>query len=185
MIDTPLQPPDKMEFFIPGLFLFFVSLGITMWVAPKATPAMAALLSAVFLTYGVYHHHSLFAAEYRLSTWQDGLKVYAPAVMILAVLVVVFYGILSFFTSGKVPIPSLPNVSLPSPNSITSTLTNSMESISNSMTNSLNSLSNGSLSANGNSLINSIGNSLGLNENKNKNKNKNKGNITRSFLETV
>jgi len=176
-----------MEFFLPGLFLFLVALVVTALVAPKATPAMAAVLSAVFLTYGVYHHYKLFASEYRLSTWQDGLKIYAPAIMILAVLAVVFYGILAFFTSGKVPIPTIPNVSLPSPNSITGTLTNSMESIGNSITNSMNVLSNygngnGNGNKNGNTLMNSIGNSLGLNQNQNQ---KNKNNVSRSFLETV
>jgi predicted PurR-regulated permease PerM len=170
-----------MEFFLPGLFLFLISLAITAWVAPKATPVMAAILSAVFLTYGVYHHQKLFAAEYRLSTWQEGLKIYAPAIMILAVLIVVFYGILSFFTSGKVPVPTLPNVSLPTPDSITGTLTNSMESIGNSFTNRLNSLTS-IANNNANSLMNSIGNSIGLNQNQNQ---KNKGNISRSFLETV
>lgn len=176
-----------MEFFLPGLLLFLISLAITAFIAPKATPAMAAILSAVFLTYGVYHHHKLFAAEYRLSTWQEGLKIYAPAIMILAVLLVVFYGILAFFTAGKVPIPALPNVSLPSSDSMTYSLTNSMESIGNSFTNSLNSLSSVA-NNNATSLMNSLGNSLGLNQKNQANKNqnqKNKGNISRSFLETV
>lgn len=173
-----------MEFFLPGLFVFFLSLAITAWMAPNATPAMAAILSAAFLTYGVYHHHKLFAAEYRLSTWQEGLKIYAPAVMILAVFLVIFYGIISFFASGKVPVPPLPNVSMPSPDSITSTLTNSFESIGNSMTNSLNTLSN-TANNNANSLMTSIGNSLGLNQNKGQGNKGNKGNISRSFLETV
>lgn len=173
-----------MEFFIPGLLLFLTALFVTFMVSPKATPFMASLLSLGFLTYGVYHHHKLFAAEYRLSTWHEGLKLYAPAVMIFAVVLVVIYGILSFFTSGKVPIPSMPNITLPSPNSITSSITNSMESIGNSVVNSVNntlSLGNGSSTRNnGESLVNSIGNSLGLNKNKNK-----KNNVSRSFLETV
>lgn len=174
-----------MEFFIPGLLLFLISLAVTAFIAPKATPVMAAILSAVFLTYGVYHHYKLFAAEYRLSTWQDGLKIYAPAIMILAVLLVVFYGILAFFTSGKVPVPALPNVSLPAPDSITGTLTDSMESIGNSFTNSLNSLSSVA-NNNATSLMNSLGNSLGLNQKNQVNKNqKNNGNISRSFLETI
>lgn len=175
----------NMEFFIPGLLLFLTSLFITFMIAPKATPFMASILSLSFLTYGVYHHHKLFAAEYRLSTWHEGLKMYAPAVMIFAVVIFIIYGILSFFTSGKVPIPSMPNISLPSSNSITSSITNSMESIGNSVVNSVNntlSLGNGSNKNNGSgsSMMNSIGNSLGLNKNKNK-----KNNVSRSFLETV
>ena len=171
-----------MEFFLPGLFLFLVSLAVTFMIAPKATPAMASILSLAFLSYGVYHHHKLFSSEYRLSTWQEGLKIYAPAVMIFAIILFILYGVLSFFTSGQVPIPSLPNVALPSPNSITGAFTNSMESIGNSMTNVVNnvvSLGNNK-NRNGNSLITSIGNSLGLNGNK-----KNGNNVSRSFLETV
>lgn len=177
-----------MEFFLPGLFLFLISIAITALIAPKATPMIASVLSILFLTYGVYHHYKLFASEYRLATWQEGLKLYAPAVMILAVILVVVYGVLSFFTSGQVPVPSLPNVSLPSPNSITSSLTNSMNSIANSMNNALSFGNGNGNKANGNSLMNSLGNSLGLNGNNNKangNSNKNKGGITRSFLETV
>lgn len=175
-----------MEFFLPGLFLFLISIVITALIAPKATPMIASVLSILFLTYGVYHHYKLFASEYRLATWQEGLKLYAPAVMILAVILVVVYGVLSFFTSGQVPIPSLPNVSLPSPNSLTSSLTNSVNSLTNSMNNAL-SFGNGN-KANDNSLMNTLGNSLGLNGKSNKgngNSNKNKGGITRSFLETV
>ncbi len=171
-----------MEFFLPGLFLFLVSIAVTALLAPKATPLIASLLSLAFLTYGVYHHHRLFAAEYRLATWQEGLKIYAPAVMIFAVVLVILYGVLSFFTSGQVPVPSLPNVSLPSANSITSTLTNSMENAVNSMNNAL---SFGNNKGNGNGNGNSLMNSLGWNGNKNNKGTNNKGGVTRSFLETV
>lgn len=171
-----------MEFFIPGLLLFIVTLMITMYVAPKATPFMASILSILFLSYGVYHHYKLFAAEYRLSTWQDGLKIYAPAIMILAVVLFILYGILAFFTSGKVPIPSLPNVSLPNANGIKNSITNSMESLGNSVVNSVNNITsfgNGNGNRNNGSLLANLGNSLGMNQNKNKN------NVSRSFLETV
>jgi len=170
-----------MEFFLPGLFLFLVSIAITALLAPKATPLIASFLSLAFLTYGVYHHHRLFAAEYRLATWQEGLKLYAPAVMIFAVVLVILYGVLSFFTSGQVPIPSLPSVSLPSANSLTNTITNSMETAVNSMNNALSFKGNGNGNGNGNSLMNS----LGWNGNKNNKGSNNKGGVTRSFLETV
>jgi len=165
-----------MEFFIPGLCLFLLTLFITFQIAPKATPFMASILSIIFLVYGVYHHHKLFAAEYRLSTWQEGLKVYSPAIMIFAVVLFILYGILSFFTSGKVPVPSLPNVSLPSANSIKNSINNSMESIGNTVTNSMNNMT--SL-GNGNKNGNNNGSLFGNNQNKNKK------NGSRSFLETV
>ena len=72
-----------MEFFVPGLLFFILTVLLTFYLAPKATPMMAAILSLVFLTYGVYDHYRLFASEYRSSTWQEPLLLlYSPAVMI-------------------------------------------------------------------------------------------------------
>lgn len=168
-----------MEFFIPSLVLFLVSIGITFAIAPKATPIMAAILSIIFLTYGVYQHYKLFAYEYRLSTWQEGLKIYAPAIMIFAIILYIIYGILAFFTGGVVPIPSIPNVNIPSVGNVTSQLTNSINNVTNSITSTANNML--SLNNNkGNSVVNNIATSLGLN-----NKNKKNNNLSRSFLETV
>jgi hypothetical protein len=80
-----------MEFFIPGLLLFLVSIIISFILAPRFTPLVVALLSIGFLTYGVYDHYKMFAAEYRLSTWQESLKIYAPAIMIAAIIIFIIY----------------------------------------------------------------------------------------------
>ena len=74
---------------------------------------------------------------------------------------------LSFFTSGSVPIPSMPNITLPSVNSITNSIVESVNSATNSMNNvSLNLFSN--------------------NKNKGNNaNNRGKGNVSKSFLETI
>ena len=82
-----------MEFFIPGLLLFLVSILITFFLAPKATPMIASVLAVVFLTYGVYDHYRLFASEYNLSTLQENLKIYSPALMIISI--IIFIGIKS------------------------------------------------------------------------------------------
>lgn len=174
-----------MEFFIPGLLIFLLSIGVTLLIAPRATPLMAAVLSIIFLTYGVYQHYRLFAYEYRLSTWQDGLKIYAPAIMLFAVILYIIYGILAFFTGGVVPVPSVPNVELPTMNEVTSTISNSINNVSTSISNTANNVLSFNNKGNnkGNSVVNSIATSLGMNNNNNKNK-KN-GNLSRSFLETV
>ncbi len=171
-----------MEFFLPGLFLFIVTLWVTMQIAPRMTPFIASILSIALLSYGVYHHYKLFAAEYRLSTWQEGLKVYSPAIMILAVILFILYGILFFFTKGQVPVPSMPNIALPSANSITGQFTDSMESMGNSMVNSMNNMISSNKTVN--SLVHRVSNSLGANQPANRNKNKG-NNVSRSFLETV
>jgi hypothetical protein len=99
-----------MEFFIPGLLIFIVAIVLSFVIVPRATPLIVALLSIGFLTLGVYEHYKMFSSEYRLSTWQDGLKNYAPAVMICAILIFIIYAIFAFFTKGSVPIPQMPQM---------------------------------------------------------------------------
>ena len=172
-----------MEFFIPGLLLFLVSIIITFIIVPRFTPLVIAILSIVFLTYGVYDHYKMFASEYRLSTWQQSLKIYAPAIMIIAIIIFIIYAILAFFTKGAVPVPLFPNISKPNDNSNTNQIIQSLNrignTISNSNTNVINQLNNQINDVNKNR-----NNILGLNTN-NKNKNKNKNNVRRSFLETI
>lgn len=165
-----------MEFFIPGLFLFVVTILISFFVAPKITPLIAAILSIGFLTFGVYEHYKMFATEYRLSTWQDGLKIYAPAIMIFAILLFIIYAIFAFFTKGSVPIPKLPTIMGPSENTFTDKFVNTVNTAMNNVTNI------------GNEIGNEIGNgNRNGNRGNNGNRNKNNGsnNISRSILETI
>ena len=159
-----------MEFFIPGLLLFLVSIAITFIFVPRFTPLVTALLSIAFLTYGVYDHYKMFASEYRLSTWQDSLKIYAPAVMIGAIIIFIIYAILAFFTGGSVPVPQLPNIAAPNVNTATSQITQSLNKIGNMISNTASNVVNKV-----NNTINNTGNNRGNNKN----------NLSRSFLETL
>jgi hypothetical protein len=170
-----------MELFIPGLLLFLVSVIISFVVAPRFTPLVVALLSLGFLTYGVYNHYKMFAAEYRLSTWQESLKIYAPAIMIGAIILFIIYAILAFFTKGAVPIPAIPNVTAPNENTATNSIVNSLNQLANTVINNKN-----------NNVINNVNNQINnVNRNRNNvlglsnNQNKKNNNLSRSFLETI
>ena len=165
-----------MEFFIPGLFVFLVAIAVSFLIAPKTTPLIASILSIVFLVYGVYDHYTMFASEYRLSTWQEGVKIYAPAIMIIAIILFVTYGILSFFTSGQVPVPSIPNITLPTTNTVTESIVNSISNVANNISNNMLSLNGDNESSNEN---------RNNKNNMNKGNNKNKNGVSRSFLETL
>ena len=102
-----------MEFFIPGLLLFLVTILITIFIIPQSTPMVAAVLSILFLAYGVYDHYLLFAPEYRLSTWQDGIKIYAPFIMLAGIILFIIYFIFVFFTGGEVPVPKMEMPEMP------------------------------------------------------------------------
>lgn len=181
-----------MEFFIPGLLLFLVSIAVTFAFAPRFTPLVIALLSLAFLTYGVYDHYKMFRAEYRLSTWQQSLKIYAPAIMIGAIILFIIYSILAFFTKGAVPVPLVPNVTEPNENSATNQLVNGLNKIGNILGNNKNT----NLVNQVNNKINNVNknrnNILGLNNNNNNkgsegngNNKKNNNGVSRSFLETI
>lgn len=172
-----------MEFFIPSLLLFLVSIGITFTIAPRFTPLVVAILSIGFLTFGVYQHYKMFASEYRLSTWQQGLKIYAPALMIGAIIIFIIYAILAFFTKGSVPVPPIPNITGPSENSATNQVMESLNKIGNVLTNTTNNV----INKVNNTINNGSNNTASKNNNKgngNTNK-KNNNNLSRSFLETI
>jgi len=169
-----------MELFLPSILVFLFAIILTFYVAPKLTPMIIAVLSAVFLSYGVYDHYKQFESEYRLSTWQEIFKVYAPAIMILAVILFVIYGILAFFTGGQVPIPALPNL-----NQVESSLSNSFNNVSTSFSSATNSMVNAANNSfsNASSMFSPSNNA---NVNKNNNTNKNKNNTpSRSLYETL
>jgi len=174
-----------MEFFLPGVFIFLVAVLVTYFIQPHITPFVTAILSIIFLIFGVYTHYHLFASEYRLSTWQDGMKIYAPAFMIAAVILFIMYSIIALFTGISVPVPTLPNVEAPSTNSITNATMSTINNVGKSFTSAANTLTN-SIKNSANTVTtavtNVVENTSATNQNKNKNKPKN--NVSRSFVET-
>ena len=162
-----------MEFFLPGVLLFLAAIMVVYFIAPNITPFVTAILAIIFLTFGVYTHYTMFKAEYRLSTWQDGFKIYAPAIMIIAIILFILYSMISIFTDIHVPIPEMPKLEMPNTDSLTNYTMNVYNNVANKVSNVTNSLTNTLTNAT-NSLTNS-------NQNKNQNK---KQNVSRSFVET-
>jgi len=147
-----------------------VAILVTAWLTPKATPMVAAVLSIVFLMYGMNDHYRLFASEYRLSTWQQSLMTFGPFIMIGAIIIFIIYGILGFFTSASVPVPNMPVIPSIMPNS-------GNNNKGSGIIDSLNRVGNNLFNKGNNNK--GIANSLGFGNNK-----KNNG-TSRSFLETI
>ena len=177
-----------MQFFIPGLLLFLLAVVVSFVALPRFTPLIVALMSIVFLVYGVYNHYKMFGAEYRLSTWQNSFKIYAPAIMIASIILFIIYAILSFFTMGSVPVPVIPNVIEPNINSATNQVIKSLNRVGNLFTQNRNT----DVLSGVNNQINTVNknrtNILGLkrdNQTGETNTNKRGNTISRSFLETI
>ena len=150
---------------------------------------IAAILSIAFLMYGVRDHFQRFASEYRLSTWQEGLKMYAPAIMILVIIVFVIYSIMAFFTGGSVPIPSMPNVEVPTMDDIATNITNTINNAKKTVNNATNTISN-ELKLNNTNKQNNTPKDSGTTNNTNKGnntakKNNNANGFRKSMLETI
>ena len=166
-----------MEFFVPGLLFFILTVIFTFYVAPKATPMIAAVLSLLFLTYGVYDHYRMFASEYRLSTWQEPILQYSPAIMIVAIILYVIYGMVTLFTKGQVPVPAVPSVQ-----NAMNGVTDSLSYAANSIAHTANYITNAVTNQNNQNASNA---SNASNDKNNKNNKNNKSNLSRSFVESV
>ncbi len=173
-----------MEFFIPSIFIFLVAIGVSFALAPRLTPIVVALLSIGLLAFAVHSHYKMFAAEYRLSSWQDSLKIYAPALMIGAIIIFIIYSIISIFSKGQVPVPQVPVVNMPPANTATNKVTETINNTTESLSNIYNNLKD-SINEN---VLNKKQNLSGKNNNQRNSTNKsnlNKNQLTRSFLETI
>lgn len=144
-----------MEFFIPGLLIFLVAIAIAVVVVPQMTPMIAAVLSILFLAYGVYDHYLLFAPEYRLSTWQDGIKIYAPFIMLAGIILFVIYFIFAFFTGGEVPVPKIEMPAMPEMPTF-NTIKNRMNNAVNNVRNNTNTKSENTRSNTNNTMSRSL-----------------------------
>jgi predicted PurR-regulated permease PerM len=174
-----------MEFFIPSIILFLFAIIISFVIIPRFTPLITGILAILMLFFGVYHHYKMFASEYRLSTWQSSLKIYAPAIMIAGIILFIIYSIISFFSKGSVPIPIVPTIETPDVSDVTNTIANT----ANNLGKKINTLGN-TLSNTVNNIKNTIGDTIGntekdTNRNKNRRGNGNENNITNSLLEVL
>ena len=171
-----------MEFFIPSIILFLFAIVISFLIIPRFTPLITGILAILLLSFGVYHHYKMFASEYRLSTWQTSLKIYAPAIMIAGIILFILYSIMSFFSKGSVPIPIVPTIDTPNVSDVTNTIANT----TNNLGKKINTLGN-TLGNTINDIKNTLGNTISntLNTDKNKNRRGNENNITNSLLEVL
>ena len=175
-----LKKCNRMEFFLPGVLLFLVAIIVVYLIAPNITPLVTAILAVIFLTFGVYSHYTIFTSEYRLSTWQEGLKIYSPALMIMAIILYIIYSMISLFSNIHVPIPEMPKIEMPNTESLTNNAMNAYNNVANSFSNATNSLAK-SMSNATNSIANATNSLIPAT---NQNQNKSKPNVSRSFVET-
>lgn len=145
-----------MEFFLPSMLIIILAVGLSIFIAPNLSPYALIIGSIVSMIIALYNHYSLFANEYRVMSWLEGAKAFAPSFMSGLVVVLAVGYILFLITKGKMPSMPMPPSSIPPPDTATNSLTKNI----------------------GQGL-----NSLGFTSiNKNSNRSNNNGNIDESLL---
>lgn len=135
-----------MELFLPSILVAILASLIVIFLIPRLSPILIVIIASILLYVGMTQHFSMFWDEYKQSTWQQNLKLFAPGIMIAAIVIFVLYGILSFFKGGVVPIPSMPAMEMPSANTATNPVTAAINTVMNTVHNAVNNL--GSVSRN-------------------------------------
>jgi len=144
---------ERMELFLPSILVALVAIIFIIVIVPRFSPLIIAIIAGILLYVGMSQHLQMFWNEYEQSTWQKSLTLFAPGIMIAAIILFVIYGILAFFSGGSVPIPSLPAMELPSANTATNPITaalntamntvgNVAESVSDATSNAVNAVNN-------------------------------------------
>jgi hypothetical protein len=170
-----------MQLFLPSILISILAILVVILLIPKFSPLIIVIIAGILLYVATTQHLNMFWDEYRQSTWQESLKLFAPGIMIAAVVIFVLYGILSFFSTGVVPIPSLPSIELPN----ASTATNPVTAAINTAMNTVNDIANTAANA-----VNNLGNNNNVKRNNQNNNgtrkmNNNNSGPSRSYLATA
>ena len=91
-----------MELFLPGLLVLLISAIFVFMVLPRMGTVFLAVMCGISLVAVLLHHYNVFAPEYRLSTWQNGLSAYAPLVILGFAILIVIGVAVSLFTGKSV-----------------------------------------------------------------------------------
>jgi hypothetical protein len=172
-----------MQLFLPSILISILAILVVILLIPKFSPLIIVIIAGILLYVATTQHLNMFWDEYRQSTWQESLKLFAPGIMIAAVVIFVLYGILSFFSTGVVPIPSMPSMEMPSAN----TATNPVTAAINTVMNTVNDAATTATNAVSNLTNNNNNNVKRNNQNNNgtRKMNNNNSGPTRSYLATA
>lgn len=109
-----------MELFLPSMLIFILAALMIFLVLPRISPFILVIMSIIIVFIGTWHHFKIFANEYRQSTWQESLKIFAPGIIIAMIFIYLFFAFASFQMGKKAEIEAPPN---PSASTATNPLT--------------------------------------------------------------
>jgi hypothetical protein len=112
-----------MEFFLPSIFAMMLAFFVSRHFFTRGTSLITlGILALLLLLFTVYNHYSFFATEYRIMTWADTAKQFAPTLLV-SLVIVFMIGYLLFAAGIKPGGLSMPSSVLPPGSTATNALT--------------------------------------------------------------
>jgi len=115
-----------MEMFLPSVFLMLVAYLFTITFIPKLSHLVILVGAIAFIAITVFNHYSMFSNEYKIMTWADTAKQFAPTVMIILVIALMGGYLMYMSSTGKGATLPMPPASIPPPETATNFVTNAI-----------------------------------------------------------
>jgi len=81
-----------MELFLPGIIVILLAAFFVFLILPKMGSTILVVTSVIALLAVAYNHYTMFATEYRLSTWQLMFASNGPWIVLLLAFFFIFSG---------------------------------------------------------------------------------------------
>ena len=91
-----------MELFIPGLIVFILAAIFIFLILPRLGTTVLVVACIIALIAAGINHYTMFYSEYSLSTWQNGMVLYAPWIILLLAFFFIIAAILFIFKGGDI-----------------------------------------------------------------------------------
>ena len=91
-----------MELFIPGLIVFILAAIFIFLILPRLGTTVLVVACIIALIAAGINHYTMFYSEYSLSTWQNGMVLYAPWIILLLAFFFIIAAILFRFKGGDI-----------------------------------------------------------------------------------
>ena len=112
--------------FLPSVFLMLVAYLFTITFIPKLSHLVILVGAIAFIAITVFNHYSMFSNEYKIMSWADTAKQFAPTVMVISI-IVLMGGYIMYISGGKgtANLP-MPPANIPPPETATNFVTNAI-----------------------------------------------------------
>ena len=94
-----------MDFLIPSLFILLFAGSIVKFLVPRVSLFTIFVISVVVLLLTLYSHYKTFSYEYTSNSWRDSIKVYAPTILIVVIVIGTIVSFANLFTGIKFRMP--------------------------------------------------------------------------------